>query len=560
MASIRAVMSAIEKFNSQSNAGYSELLAMANEILAQTERLCMEVKADKETIDNQICRASAIRDEVSQKASFYEHQMNGYYSDMKYAEEEIEYVMSHPKTRTVTDDDGNSCEVEEIDYGALAAAERRYESAKESYYHFANKYQEAATIAADAVQVIAKFESMGKAVAYVADSIEAATYEIRKFIRLMEEEAEYNLQALSALISRLGEYLSSKPIFHPTGSISLSASGGASGGASVGSSSSVGYSAGGSSASSSSGVTSGAATSGGAKEGFLSDLFSKCFNRENTKSKETVDIENAAHEEFKKLLASKKEIDIEARNKDTYDSNNDIAGDGNLFYGVGGKHLKQAKKELLCKQGNNSRNKLMLASEKKGKKEYAYTFSGTCGPTTLANTGRQLGLSELTEDKVVTLACQLGLCRQPSYSEDGKYILHTGGGTNNEQIVALAKHLELEAAYSPSLTLEELDETIKRGGAMMMSVYSEDLSSKSNPAERKFKNTNHWVTVTGVTRDSNGKIAGIMITDTGGHVESYDGTDIISIEKFNAMRKNSGDFAGVCLFKPEAEVKKGDDE
>lgn len=617
MASIRAVMSAIEKFNSQSNAGYSELLAMANEILAQTERLCMEVKADKETIDNQICRASAIRDEVSQKASFYEHQMNGYYSDMKRAEEEIEYIMSHPKTRTVTDDDGDSYEVEEIDYGALAAAERRYESAKESYYHFANKYQEAATIAADAVQVIAKFESMGKAVAYVADSIEAATYEIRKFIRLMEEEAEYNLQALSALISRLGEYLSSKPIFHPTGSISLSASGGASGGASVGSSSSVGYSAGGSSASSSSGVTSGAAAIGGsgyavektnsAPEGTFNvnakddierayQLMDLKFEKDSAEWQEIANRKSEIHQSIVDSLTPKYEELCDRRTsienqKSNYVMNNNLdfqsceTDEG--YQTLLKEYLsvnEEAERLKLQINSNKSQIQMLLPYINEGAKttfkgfggsdfENAYNgyntarqgyadsnFTGVCGingSATIVNqqTGSRIDEGEALRDFVNR--------RNPWCETRSKNPSNNGGTTQrNREEYLNSKGLSFEAVSGSykgkgeTLTLEAMAERFFGGESIGLVLKAEDLR-ETGIANRNINlfdyktwsstnrlYSNHMTTIAGFSYDSNNKITGVWINDTGGWVHDSVGRCstnrvFLSAEKFYAMQNNT---------------------
>lgn len=216
MISIKTTLTAIESFSTKSKEGYTALLGIANELLSRTERLGQEVKADSDAISTQISRMCMIRDEASQKAGFYEHQMNGYYEDMKRAEAEIDYIVSHPKKESHTDSEGNTVTVEVVDEAALAAAQRKYESAKQNYYHFSNKYQEASAIVADATLALSQFESMGNAVRYVADSIEAMCYEIRKYISLMAEESDYNLNELMALIDKINEYLSSKPICYPT--------------------------------------------------------------------------------------------------------------------------------------------------------------------------------------------------------------------------------------------------------------------------------------------------------------------------------------------------------
>ena len=63
------------------------------------------------------------------------------------------------------------------------------------------------------------------------------------------------------------------------------------------------------------------------------------------------------------------------------------------------------------------------------------------------------------------------------------------------------------------------------------------------------KNTDHWVTVTGIKKDRfTGEVLGVHVQDTGGW-NRVDNNIFIPLEKFNKMRKISSDFTGIAVFK-----------
>ncbi|MBR2296379.1 MAG: C39 family peptidase [Clostridia bacterium] len=557
MASIKTTLSAIEGFTSKNSAGYTAVLEIANDLLSRAERLHVEVRTDGETIENQIYRVKMVLDEASQKANRYAHEANEAAGDSERAQREIQYILDNPKKRTETDEDGNEITVEEIDYEALSVAQRKKEDADERYYYAKGKYQEAAQIVADAQATISKFESMAQAVTYVANSIESITYEIKKYIRMIEEEAEYNIQTLYSLIDKINNYLSTKPIFHPSGISSGDYSRGGSPGG--------GYSGGG--GRSSMGVTK------STNEETLSTSEPTAEVKETAKKKIKVSLprvcskrfEKKQRKLFEKLIGARKEISAPAR--DSFDA----IGRGN-FYGVNGKHLGTALNQLIKEQGVNDLNELVMCEDG----EMRGCFNGTCSLASFANILIQLGYSDVTEQDVVEFAYKHGICGKPEYTiVNGKKVLKkegTGGGTDAYDKLELVKKWVdettkkpiLEAAHVVSISVDEIDKTLRHGGAVMLSLCGNDLKDcgvvrdKENP----FKYADHAVVVTGLVRDHAGKVIGVTITDTGGHVSSNSdvidnqgATVNISIEKFEEMRSKTAGFGGTCFFKAQNEEK-----
>lgn len=218
MASIKTELSALERFASHTDDTYDVIMSIADQLIFKAQRLYFDVESDLQKIRIQINRAEIIYDEASSKATTYEYQMQEYYAEMQSIEREIDYILSRTKTVTVTDSDGNSTTktVPDVDEYALSAARRRLEEATNNYNHYRKKYELARSLANDASATITYFKEMEDAVASALDTIQECMYEMKKYLGLMQEEAEYNAMELNALIAKINEYLASKPIFFPS--------------------------------------------------------------------------------------------------------------------------------------------------------------------------------------------------------------------------------------------------------------------------------------------------------------------------------------------------------
>lgn len=205
----------------------------------------------------------------------------------------------------------------------------------------------------------------------------------------------------------------------------------------------------------------------------------------------------------------------------------DDLGGGNTFYGVGDRHYAESMTNLLERQGQARSD-----------------YRGTCGLTSTANVLRQLAVTQATECDVLERARSLGACREPRIGK-------TGGGTTNNDILNLMRSYNLSPSAVYDLSLEDVAACVDRGGAMMMSVIAKHIRDDATiPSNATFgkRSTDHWVTVTGISRNRyTNEVNGVFIQDTGGH-GSYSNI-FISADNFNKMRKISDDFTGIAVFR-----------
>ena len=163
-----------------------------------------------------------------------------------------------------------------------------------------------------------------------------------------------------------------------------------------------------------------------------------------------------------------------------------------------------------------------------------YGYSGTCGETSMASTmNLVLGTNEFTENKVLDVAVQEGLCDLSSFSDSG--------GTTTDQFMELydkmndvcGGKLDVECHECEDvLSMEEAAKKLEEGCTLNVAVDSDTLWDETDPMGSPFpetRATDHWITVTGVQRGEDGTIKGFDIIDSGGG-ESY-----VDAEKYQAM-------------------------
>ena len=163
-----------------------------------------------------------------------------------------------------------------------------------------------------------------------------------------------------------------------------------------------------------------------------------------------------------------------------------------------------------------------------------YGYEGTCGETSMANTiNRVLGTNEYTENKVLDVAVQEGLCDTGS--------LDNSGGTTTDQFMELYEKMnetcggQLDVQrhdFDNVLSMEEVAQRLDEGCTVNVAVDSATLWDQADPMGTPFpesRATDHWITVTDVHRDESGSITGFDIIDSGGG-ESY-----VDADKYEAM-------------------------
>lgn len=229
----------------------------------------------------------------------------------------------------------------------------------------------------------------------------------------------------------------------------------------------------------------------------------------------------SSNQQFNQEINSRDKIDYPRR---TWE---DEFGAHEYFYGAQGRHHAESVNMLIRHQGQARSD-----------------YQGTCGLASSANVLRQLTGAKATEEELINRALELGACREP----DG---VRTGGGTSNSDILQIMKSYDLNPAPVYDLTLSEVADCLDHGGSLMMSVIARYIGENSTIPDivrGGKRDTDHWVTVTGVRRNQfSGDISGVYIQDTGGH--AMDSHIYLSAEQFNRMRQISNDFTGIAVFK-----------
>lgn len=218
MASIKAKLSSVELYTSQCGDDYSMILNIANDVLSRAEKLYIIVQEELEKISRQLNRVQRSYDDIQHKVTSYMQRMEDAAEEIDRCSEEISYIYSHPSTVTTTDDEGNETTEEVIDYDGIRAAERERDAARSTYNLYENKCDDARMVLREAGYTVSKFQNTKYGIEAVSRSIQNDIYEIKKYIRAIEDEAEFNIHSLQGVIDSLQSYLASKAIFMPEGS------------------------------------------------------------------------------------------------------------------------------------------------------------------------------------------------------------------------------------------------------------------------------------------------------------------------------------------------------
>ena len=159
-----------------------------------------------------------------------------------------------------------------------------------------------------------------------------------------------------------------------------------------------------------------------------------------------------------------------------------------------------------------------------------FGFTGTCGPTTIANgANRVLGEMRFTENDVLTEAIQSDLCDVvPGSPADS-------GGTSTGEFVQLyerindlsGNRLNIETFdYDQVLSMDEVAQRLDAGSTVHVAVDADTLWGESTAGMMGTpdisKATDHWITVTDAVRDEHGAVTGFRVIDSGGGVDYVD--------------------------------------
>lgn len=213
MEKLHTVVSGVHTFSDRMEGGYMKLVGSAEQVREHVDRLHTQVRMAEERVGEQVRQIYNIRDEAECKVSNYEGLRDRAEIEVRVWEERVQYVLDNPIAVTETDEEGNSETHYEIDYAALAEAERGRDAALAEYNHYNQLYMEASAVAAEAAQAQTRFEAMQRGIQAVEQSIQAEYDNICRMREQLQEEAQYNLESLHQVKNRLSEYLSSLSFF-----------------------------------------------------------------------------------------------------------------------------------------------------------------------------------------------------------------------------------------------------------------------------------------------------------------------------------------------------------
>lgn len=217
MGSIKANFSAVESYSSKCEDNYASMIGTANEILSREEKMLSEVHQDYENVSRQVVRLQMMQSDIESKVKVYEHQMQNASAESDRYSDTISYLYENPMTITSTDSEGNETTRTVVDYDAVRSAERGRDAAMQIYYSYSDKHDEAFAVYMEMSSALVRYETIKNAINAVSESIQSDIYEIKKYIRAIEDESEHNIRSLQGVIDSLKAYLTSKSIFMPMG-------------------------------------------------------------------------------------------------------------------------------------------------------------------------------------------------------------------------------------------------------------------------------------------------------------------------------------------------------
>lgn len=217
MGSIKAIFPAVGDYARATRNEYRTMLHTADGILVCVEQRYAEVLEAYEKLSQQIMHLQMVCEEAKRKVRAYEAQMLSAEAEIERCKTEIEYLYAHPKTYTVTDDDGNETTETRVDEAAVEAAQQRKREAEALHRRLKEKHEAADIACRDAQGMLSEFEGIRRAIQIAGDVIQGDIYRVKKFTLLMNDEAEYNARALEGVLGSLSTYLASPAILLPQG-------------------------------------------------------------------------------------------------------------------------------------------------------------------------------------------------------------------------------------------------------------------------------------------------------------------------------------------------------
>ena len=213
MNAITTVLSSVGNFSDTTKNQYSSMLALSSEVLMQVNDMLAFVNGEKNKVEKQLIRIQKIEEDISCKTRDYFGEMESAHSDYEYYSSKYYATGSSYSSRSSYYSSSYSSSIYSSDDDDEEYYERMKDAAYHDYLDARSKHTEAQGIQQRVEEQSAKIKQLANAINAVGNALERNSFEIRKYISLIEDEATYNVQSLLALVSSIQIYVNSKEIF-----------------------------------------------------------------------------------------------------------------------------------------------------------------------------------------------------------------------------------------------------------------------------------------------------------------------------------------------------------
>ena len=229
MNAITTVLSSVGSFSDTTKNQYSSCLALANEVLRQVNEMLSFVQSEKDKVERQLIRVEKIHEEISDKTLGYYVEMESAHSDYQYYSDKYyaagrsssgsslygssSYSSSYSYGSSYSSSSYSSSSYSSSNSDDIAYYSEKMDEAYKEYTAARDKYDAAKPVKDKVEEQYEKIKQLNNAINAVGNALERNSFEIRKYISLIEDEASYNVQSLLALVSSIQTYVTSKEIF-----------------------------------------------------------------------------------------------------------------------------------------------------------------------------------------------------------------------------------------------------------------------------------------------------------------------------------------------------------
>lgn len=190
---IHTTLSALGRFSSITQANYSNIISIANYVLSQAENIHINLEDEKDKIIVQITKLQSLSEDISLKSAKYQEELN--------SAERYESICSDMYYAARDDDDA--------DWDYISRLRDDWDDARREVSRLEDKVDTISSISSSISSNINQLETILNATNRILEASNTNIYEIKKYLSLLIDETNYNMNSLKGLINSIEVYLSS---------------------------------------------------------------------------------------------------------------------------------------------------------------------------------------------------------------------------------------------------------------------------------------------------------------------------------------------------------------